>query len=398
MAQPTNLAEAFVYNVCNHSFLSLWSLANPQRTGSDKELCDIIIVCDPDVIIFSVKDIKVNPTKEPAVEINRWRKRAIEKSYKQIYGAERQIKSSSHVMNIDETYGIQFPRSPSIHRVAVALGGQGRIPIEYGDFGKGFVHVFDELSFSLILAELDTISDFVEYLSAKEDLYASGTRTIHVSGEEDLLAVFLSNDRMFPFECDSLVVDHSQWKNIIHEPWYETKKRADSCSYIWDALVDGLCKDIVRSKVTSSGCLPDIEMAIRAMARENRSNRRILGQEFSEFIETQGEHKVRARMVPSYSGVTYIFLMMPKDVDRDFRQASLANRCFIARGLNPANRRVVGIGIDERRMDAGTTSDIVYRDKEKWTSADQSRLEAMQKDLGYFLNSKGRRIQEEYPI
>ena len=398
MAQQKNLAEEFVYNVCNHSFLSLWSLANPRRTGSDKELCDILIVCDPHIIIFSVKDIKVNPSKEPAVEINRWRKRAIEKSSKQIYGAERHIKSSSHVMNIDGTYGIQFPRSPSIHRVAVALGSQGQMPIEYGDFGKGFIHVFDELSFSLILAELDTISDFVEYLCAKEDLYSSGTRTIHVSGEEDLLAVFLSNDRMFPFECDSLVIDHSQWKNITHEPWYNARKRADSCSYIWDALVDALCKDILRSKLTSNGRLPDIEMAIRAMARENRYNRRFLGQEFSEFIENVEENKVKARMVPSYSGVTYIFLMVPKDVDRDLRQASLANRCFIARGLNPANRRVVGIGMDETRMKTGSTSDIVYRDKEKWTAADQSRLEAMQKDLGYFLNSKGRRIQEEYPI
>ena len=398
MAQQKNLAEEFVYNVCNHSFFSLWSLANPRRTGSDKELCDILIVCDPHIIITSVKDIQVNPTNELVVEINRWQKRAIEKSCKQIYGAERQIKSSSHVMNIGGTYGIQFPRTPSIHRVAVALGGQGRIPMYYGDFGKGFVHVFDELSFSLILAELDTISDYVEYLSAKENLYSSGTRMFHASGEEDLLAVFLSNDNTIPFECDSLIVDHSQWKNFTDEPWYQAKKRADACSYIWDALVEGLCKEILRSKVTTNGRLPDIEMAVRAMTRENRYNRRFLGQEFSEFIENVVENKVKARMVPSYSGVTYIFQMVPNDVDRESRQTSLAKRCYIARGLNPENQRVVGIGMDETQMAAGSTSDIVYLDKEKWTAADQSCLEAMQKDLRYFLNSKGRRIQEECPI
>ena len=250
---------------------------------------------------------------------------------------------------------------------------------------------------SLILAELDTISDFVEYLSAKEKLYFSGTRTTHIGGEEDLLAVFLSNNHMIPFECDALIVDHSQWKDFTDEPWYQAKKRADACSYIWDTLIEGLSKDIIRDKVTADGHLPDIEMAIRAMARENRHNRRFLGQKFSEFIENPEQSKVRARMVPSYSGVTYIFLIVPMDLDRDLRQASLANRCYIARGLNPANRRVVGIGMDETRMEAGSTSDIVYLDKEKWTAADRSRLEAMQKDLGYFLNSKGRRIQEEYP-
>ena len=54
MSQGLNSTEQFVYRTCRKSFLSLWSYANP-RGKPGKELCDILIVCEPDLVIFSVK-------------------------------------------------------------------------------------------------------------------------------------------------------------------------------------------------------------------------------------------------------------------------------------------------------------------------------------------------------
>ena len=51
-----NPAETFVLRLCRQSFLSLWSYANAQGK-SGKELCDILVVCDPDIVIVSVKAI-----------------------------------------------------------------------------------------------------------------------------------------------------------------------------------------------------------------------------------------------------------------------------------------------------------------------------------------------------
>jgi hypothetical protein len=48
----------------------------------------------------------------------------------------------------------------------VALGGRREGPVSQGDFGKGFVHVFDERSLDIVLSELDTVTDFVQYLLA----------------------------------------------------------------------------------------------------------------------------------------------------------------------------------------------------------------------------------------
>jgi hypothetical protein len=52
-----NKAEEFVFHICRETFLSLWSYANPLGKNG-KELCDILIVCDPDIVIFSVKEIE----------------------------------------------------------------------------------------------------------------------------------------------------------------------------------------------------------------------------------------------------------------------------------------------------------------------------------------------------
>ena len=102
-------SEAFVFEVCRRSFLSLWSYANPQGKGASKELCDILVVCEPDVIIVSVKDIKVTDSGDLSVDRERWRKRATDGSVKQIYGAERYLERASNVIRSDGTPGRPLP-------------------------------------------------------------------------------------------------------------------------------------------------------------------------------------------------------------------------------------------------------------------------------------------------
>lgn len=190
----------------------------------------------------------VSDSGDQLVNWSRWRKKAIEESCKQIYGAERWIKSATHVIRKDGTRGLQLPGSAEqrIHRVAVALGGKGKVPISFGDFGKGFVHVFDEKSFAITLNELDTVEDFVKYLTDKEALYKSGVQTVFQGGEEDLLATYLHQGRVFPSNHDLIVVEDSLWKKLIEKPEYKAKQIADKESYAWDRLIESFCGDIQR--------------------------------------------------------------------------------------------------------------------------------------------------------
>jgi hypothetical protein len=277
-----NRAEEFVYRICRKSFFSLWSYANPQGKRAAKELCDILVVFDKDVIIFSVKEVKPTDSGSILVDWTRWNRRVIEGACKQIYGAERWILFTQNVIRKDGELGLPFPKGPQrrIHRIVVALGGMGKVPLKFGDFGKGFVHVFDETSFNTIMDELDTIADFATYLKAKEDLYQSGIETLFQGGEEDLLALYLDGGRKFPTEYDLISLDDNLWTGLVKKEEYTAKKIADKDSYIWDRLIEILCEDTLQGRLEFGKSLTEAETCIRTMAQENRFSRRILGKSY----------------------------------------------------------------------------------------------------------------------
>jgi hypothetical protein len=133
-----NEAELLVYHVCRQSFLSIRSYMNPRKKPQGKELCDVLVVCEPDVIIFSVKQIKLSDSDRPEIDAERWRRRAIDESCKQIYGAERVLRASANVIRNDSSLGglLPTPSELRIHRVVVALGGNRQVSLPFGDFGK----------------------------------------------------------------------------------------------------------------------------------------------------------------------------------------------------------------------------------------------------------------------
>lgn len=220
-----NEAEELVAKLCRKSFLSLWSYPNPK--GKDnKELCDLLVVCEPDVIIFSVKEIKLPETGDITVDWARWHRKAVEESCNQIYGAERWINRSIDVITNEGETAISFPEASKrrIHRVAVALGSKGQVPIKFGDFGRGFIHVFDEISLDVIMSERDTISDFVKYLSDKEEFYQS-KKTVFFEGEESLLTIYLKNNCSFPSNYDMVIIDGNIWGDFRNSEQYKAKKK-----------------------------------------------------------------------------------------------------------------------------------------------------------------------------
>ncbi len=374
-----NEAEEFVYGICRKSFLSLWSYANPRGKEPGKELCDILVVCEPDIIIFSVKEIKMTDSGSPVVDWQRWRKRAIEDSCKQIYGAERYLKSASHVVRKDGTQGLPLSREVSwrVHRVAVAIEHEGKNPIEFGDFGKGYVHVFDKASCDIILRELDTITDFADYLTAKEALYNSGGATHFQGDEEDLLALYLHQGRVFPEGPDMLCLNDSLWESIQRKPEYRRKKAEDVDSYTWDRLIEILLAGSPAIASEPGPSFTEMDLAVRTMARESRFNRRVLGKALKEFLVLAQNRKIRSRIIPSLSEVAYVFLYVQPDLDFQNIQAELGCRCFIARGMQRDYNTIIGVAIQELAVGRGSSSSLVYLHKDTWADEDETVMQAM---------------------
>jgi hypothetical protein len=211
-------AERNLAKLCRATFLSTWSYPNvhraEQRPGGGviaKEVCDLLVVFEDHVVIFSDKDCVFPASGDVDKDWSRWYRRAIEKSAQQLYGAERVIRARE-TLYLDASLTAEIPLALpessvlKVHRVLVAhgacdrcrvaLGGSGTLmivpqiigdahltprsnggtPFAVGQINpaKGYVHVLDDAALVLLLRTLDTAADLIAYLSKKEALITSG--------------------------------------------------------------------------------------------------------------------------------------------------------------------------------------------------------------------------------
>ncbi len=397
---PVNSTEEFVLGVCRRTFLSLWCDSNPRGKDLGDELCDILIVCDPHVVIVSVKEVKMSGKKDPAIEHERWKRKAIEESAKQIYGAERYIARLTQVTRQDGTPGLVLPSlaTRKVHRIAVAFGSNGEVSIGSGDLGKGHVHVMTEDGFLDILSELDTITDLTHYLTAVEESSAAGCKKIILGSEADLLAYYLWNNCSFPKEVDLMLVDDTHWAALRERPEYKRKKEAEADSYYWDKLIEMYTGPNGELLNETPEQFKGMELALRTMARESRFNRRLLGKRLVEFFNLAGAGKTRSRSGQSPSGMLYVFLYFKPGEGLEARRNGLGNRCMIARHSFGKGDAVIGIGFhlsDEGWFNPG---ELVYLDTSDWTAEDDAEMEAT-KEKGNYEKAVTRHqvTEEEYP-
>jgi hypothetical protein len=243
VTEAVNQSEQWVYEICKESFLSVWSYVNPQGRNPGKELCDILVVFDPHVIVISVKEVQLSNSGDHSVNQKRWEKKAIEASIRQINGAIRWLNITDHVIKKDGSKGLPLPPLDRriYHRIAVALGGQDKVYISPPSIpDKHLYHILDEQSFFLLLRHLDTISDFVEYLSSKEP-FKSRAGIFISGGEENLLALYLHAGRKFPPKPSMLLLEGDLWVNLTKKPEFQAKLQEDKVSYIWDHLIETFC-------------------------------------------------------------------------------------------------------------------------------------------------------------
>jgi len=115
--------ERFLARLARSSFLSLWSYPNPYRDqgrfkgrGHGKELCDLLVVCGDDVVIFSDKECAFPETGRLHLDWTRWYRAAIHNSARQIYGAENKIRAMPERIFLDPHCTIpvsaRLPREP----------------------------------------------------------------------------------------------------------------------------------------------------------------------------------------------------------------------------------------------------------------------------------------------
>ncbi|TGM03245.1 hypothetical protein [Leptospira jelokensis] len=330
------------------SFLRMWSHSSPIRNDNKKEFCDLLVYTKDTIIIFSIKDIKLSANGDDIVKEKRWNRKAIEESVKQIYGAERALQSNIEVIgNNKKLISIKITENTKVYRIAVAFGSEGKFDYKAGNFGSGFVHVFDEISTLLLFKELSTIVDFVTYLDDKEKFY----KKCHVilEREIDQLAHYLMNGRTFPDKYNSIIFENGIWEEYIGKIEYKAKIEEDKKSYFWDQLIEHFIFHEFNGSLESNES--SIEESLRLLSYENRFNRRVLSDSLIEFItNSQDSNKQYCRTSISPSNVVYIFLILDINSDpiklRTIRRDILEKRCVVTRTIYPNSKNIIGIGLN----------------------------------------------------
>lgn len=451
-------AERYLKRLCDRTFLSLWSYPGIFRDqginqrAEGKEVCDLLVVFDKHIIIFSDKDCKFPDSGTLWLDWNRWFKKGVLKSAKQAWGAERWIKEHPDRLYLDAACSQEFPfdlPSPDeaiFHLVVVAhdsaercrkeLGGSGSlmirssligsdhfvdnkgngIPFTIGDIdaSRTFVHVLDDLSLDIVLNTVDTVTDFVSYLQRKERFLRSNV-TVFASGEEDLLAFYLKyineegeHDFVVSPDINSLVLEEGHWEHFQQRPERRAQLKADEISYAWDSLIERFNSHTLNGTQywTSHDGVEYSEKILRFMARESRFRRRMLARGIADLMLNTPDGTDRTRyFYPHKAGLPYyVFIAFPKPKNvsdekyREIRRGLLEAKCMVLKVKFPDAMDIVGIASEPIRKGKGSSEDVMYLDASQWSKEMQEEAEHLQEEFGIMKKVKMHNIHErEYP-
>jgi hypothetical protein len=456
-AQGVTASERYLNTLCEMSFLSLWSYPGVYRDkkvggkGDGKELCDMIVVFDDHVLIFSDKHYSFAESNDLDLDWQRWYRQAIYKSALQAWGAERWLKKHPDRIYLDRACTKHFPlpipsnENARYHLIAVAHGCEDKCETEFGGTGslvintslgqrgdkdelsskpftigdldpkRTFVHVFTEYTLNIILQTLDTISDFVSYLERKESLIRSNT-AIFISGEEDLLAFYLMHtnekgmhDFVIGSEFKGIFLEEGFWKDFCDSAERKEQLKQDKVSYVWDDLIERFAQHALNATqyYTNYTDISNTEMSLRFMAREPRLARRMIAKSLEDlYINTpDGTRRTRYFKPLSDKGPFYVFLSLPQpdiipyEQYREARHSLLQACCMVVKYKFPEALDIVGIATQPVRPNTGISEDLLYLDARVWSDELNCEAARLQQDLG-ILNSATcyNMYEKEYPV
>ncbi len=307
-----DLGEDFVNELAFNSFVKYWCFPNPKdENGDKKEISDLLILFENICIIISVKNYTFKGDHK------RYFKNTIDKAIRQIYGAERKLFNSSHKITFIHpergVYNFDPDDYTKIFRVIINLGeGELFYLIGSDEQKKEFINIFNKEAFLVLTNELDTISDFIEYLEKREELFKTkdvimlsgpdedytdeaniefleystkrdfrNRKSITITGtEKDLLAHYFLFKRDFSSivksdEYTGLWLDiEGEWDNYFSNKKVAAKKEEDRISYFIDNLV--------KREILS---LENGHIFAKILFSFNRFERRMIAKTFYNFYE-----------------------------------------------------------------------------------------------------------------
>jgi hypothetical protein len=432
-SEGLNESETILARLCERSFLKLWTYPNLYKKPAT-ELVDLMIVFRNDVLLFSDKSCAYPDTGDTELDWRRWFKRAIGKSAHQVRQAERWLRTHPSQVFLDAKtkerlpLDLPLPADMRVHRICVATGAAERCrrttgqpmlgidltivdaaaPLRIGTVteAEGYLHVLDADALSLILSVLDTVSDFVTYLEAKEALI-NGGRFKGAPTEADMLAYYLHHGSSFPEHDENFVLEPNLWAQIVAQPPFLEGRRLNRTHRTWDRVIEHITGEFLAETLEFGNTITmsDYERVVRIMAGESRLYRRFLSQAIEERADRAQGGWIGSLLPSEQADILYVLLIGPGAPRAEYvayrnqRMQQLMLRCHAAKAARPAVRFIIGLGLDAMGNER-SSEDLVHLDTIAWSDADMAEAERIRSELGYFVDgvmAEKQLVVEEYP-
>jgi len=408
--------EKILSKICDRTFLKIWNYTNPYNKNH-KEFCDVIAVFENHIFIFFDRNKIFDFTSDDdfVIKWDRWYRDVIESQIKTCYGAERYIKTGDKLYldsNLSKELPIMYDLDKlKVHKIIVAHGARdaclkfskeninGSLGIHYSKLANDFklpffvnlesknpIHVLDSHNLEIILSELDTFHDFVNYVTEKERAIENNI-FISYCGEEDLLAYYLMNfdekekkHYIGRKDCVGLTIAEGTWNEFINSPAYRVKQECNKISYFWDELINEFCNNALKGKLSGDANIFKGNSGVYEMAKEPRFYRRALSENMIDAINNFPDNglpigRLLRAMDSFFKNVKYVFLQYKIDFkDKEYneqeaikmRQYFLEIACGATKLQFPELEKVIGIGMFPPKYYLRTTKDVLLMDCSYW--------------------------------
>ena len=432
-SEGVNETERILLEYCRRTFFKIWSFPNPIKDDG-KELCDLLVVFENYVIIFFIRERILSELIIENAQTNwdRWKRKVIDDQIKTAIGAERYIKSKRNVF-LDNKLTQKLPidiveDNLVIHKIIVAHGAKeaceknskdniyGSLAIDYTDEEEELgnfvfqiklkrdqpVHVFDSHNLSLVLNELDTITDFTNYLDEKVRAIIY-YKFLSYCGEEDLLAYYFKNYdeksnkySLLQNKIDYLTIGEGFWQECIESDVYKKTKEENKKSYFWDYIINEVHENYLKGAYGEMNYY-SYNHPIYFMAKEPRFYRRFLSEKFksatNKFLNNNNSNIKQLNYIPSlFPNISYVLLqiVIPTKINsqQDFQNicSSLLDiACGVTKNKYINLTKIVGFcfGFSGQR-ESIITEVIKVKDFKNWTEKDQQYCKEQNKEINFF--------------
>lgn len=371
--------ESFVNEIANKTFLDYWCFPNPyDEKGNKKEICDLLILFKDICIICQIKNYELKNNYE------RYFRKTVQNGIKQIEGAERklfQLNNEIYIKNQKQGL-IKFDKNKysKIIRLIIHLG-EGLTHQSIGQLSKSnmeFIHIFDKKGIEHLLQEINTISDFVDYLKARESLVMKIEKTALYGQEKDLLGFYLQiRPRFSEFVNDN----KEKWLLIdLEDSWneYENKKKSeqneDILLKIENLIYDWVKNDLIKSK--------NNQVFTERLMSLNREERRVFATSFIGFIHpyTKKGYNRIIRRNSIINQIGFIFFYYPeKYKTKEVQQLMSLSAEGYALFNNFEFKDYIVIGVSEHE-----NFKLLHMNVQKGDEKDIDELKMLLNHLGWF--------------